>query len=84
MRYTDIYVPRILVVVILADDINSWLYQCEEELVMKHCAYWTSLRGEQELPTGQESKSVRLSRDKIFNVEALTNLMQIISNGGAP
>lgn len=84
MRYTDVYVPRILVVVVLADDINSWLYQSEEELVMKHCAYWISLRGEQELPTGQKSKSLRLSRDKIFNVEALESLMKIISNGGAP
>jgi len=84
LRYTDVYVPRILVVVVLADDINSWLYPSEEELVMKHCAYWISLRGEQELPTGQKSKSLRLSRDKIFNVEALESLMKIISNGGAP
>jgi hypothetical protein len=84
LRYTDIYVPRILVVVILADNINSWLYQCEEQLVMKHCAYWTSLRGKPELPDGQESKSVRLSNDKIFNVEALGTLMQTVSNGGAP
>ncbi|MBE9258927.1 MULTISPECIES: DUF4365 domain-containing protein [Dolichospermum] len=84
LRYTNVYVPRILVIVVLADDINSWLHQCEEQLIMKHCAYWTSLRGEEELPTGQESKSVRLSRDKIFNVEALESLMQIISNGGTP
>ncbi|MDD1416094.1 hypothetical protein MEN41_16130, partial [Dolichospermum sp. ST_con] len=31
-----------------------------------------------------KNKSVSLSTDKIFNVEALENLMQIISNGGAP
>ncbi|MEH2420354.1 MAG: DUF4365 domain-containing protein [Nostoc sp.] len=84
LRYTNVYVPRILVVVVLADDLNSWLYQCEEELVIKHCAYWTSLRGEKELPIGQETKSVRLSKDKIFNVETLQKLMDIISNGGNP
>lgn len=84
LRYTNVYVPRILVVVVLADDLNSWLYQCEEQLVIKHCAYWTSLRGEKELPIGQETKSVRLSKDKIFNVETLQKLMDIISNGGNP
>jgi hypothetical protein len=38
LRYTNVYVPRILVVVVLADDINSWLYQCEEELVVSNPA----------------------------------------------
>ncbi|MFN6536439.1 MAG: DUF4365 domain-containing protein [Nostoc sp. EkiNYC01] len=84
LRYTNVYVPRILVVVVLADDISNWLYQCEEQLVIKHCAYWTSLRGEKELPIAQQSKSVHLSRDKIFNAETLKNLMDIISNGGHP
>lgn len=84
LRYTNFYVPRILVVVVLADDLNSWLYQCEEQLVIKHCVYWTSLRGEKELPIGQETKSVRLSKDKIFNVEILKQMMDIISKGGNP
>jgi hypothetical protein len=81
LRHIDFHIPRILIVVILADDINDWLYQSDQELIMRHCAYWTSLRGKPELPFDKETKSVSLSKEQFFNVEGLQNIMDKISNG---
>lgn len=37
--------PRILVVVLVPTDVDGWIAQSEAELVLKHCAYWLSLKG---------------------------------------
>jgi len=38
-------VPRILVVVTVPAVAQEWLSQSEEEMVLRHCGYWISLRG---------------------------------------
>src|SRR5438876_1110445 len=36
-------VPCFLVVLVLPEDETHWLLQSVEELIVRHCAYWTSL-----------------------------------------
>src|SRR5438105_3113065 len=39
-----VFVPRLLVVVFVPALTEDWIRQTEEELVLRHCAYWLSLR----------------------------------------
>jgi len=84
LRDSHVHIPRILVVVILADLTDDWLDQSSSELKMRHCAYWVSLRGSPPLASGQNSKSIRLSTNQIFNARSLTSIMQLIADGGHP
>src|SRR5438445_7974918 len=45
LRDATVQVPRILVVVLVPEDVPSWLTATENELVMRRCGYWVSLRG---------------------------------------
>ena len=74
LRTIDLIVPRILVVVHVPQDESEWLHQSEKELVLRHCAYWMSLRGMEE--TRNRSKvTIQLSRGNIFSVANLRALM---------
>jgi len=41
-------VPRLLVVVLVPENLENWLQQSEDEMCMRYCAYWVSLRGQPE------------------------------------
>jgi hypothetical protein len=66
--------PRFLVVVVMPEDETEWLSQSPEQLVLRHCAYWLSLRG---YPATTATTSVRLAlpRSNVFSVEAVRALM---------
>jgi len=76
-------VPRILVVVLVPEDLADWLQQQEEELCLRYCGYWISLRG---MSQTQNTKTVtvELPRSNQFTVEALQSMIQRISFGGFP
>ena len=40
--------PRILIVLLMPDCIEQWLSQSNDELCLRRCAYWMSLKGEPE------------------------------------
>ena len=83
LREVSLAVPRILVVVLVPEDPNEWLKQSEEELAMRRCGYWISLRGLQ--PSGnQTGQTVHLSRTQSFSVLSLTEMMQRIGQGELP
>lgn len=81
LRYEEHSVPRILVVVVVPDNSDEWLYQTQEELCLKHCGYWVSLRG-QPVTQNQETVTVYLPRENVFTVDALKSMMQRIKTGG--
>lgn len=76
-------VARILVVVIMPPDIAQWTEATETELLLRHCGYWSSLRGQ---PSSQNAASVRIriSRSACFHVTPLTQMMDRIRQGGTP
>ncbi|MEG5058532.1 DUF4365 domain-containing protein [Microcoleus sp. A2-C5] len=76
-------VPRLLVVVLVPENLENWLQQSEDEMCMRYCTYWVSLRG---LPErlNTANVTVELSRSNQFTVEALKSIMQRLSQGGLP
>jgi hypothetical protein len=83
LRGVDVHVPRILVVVFVPDTLDLWLEQSEERLLMKHCAYWVSLR---DAPKTENTATVtvRLPRANQFTVDALKSMMRRIGEGANP
>ncbi len=61
LRDADVLVPRVLVVVLVPPSLTDWLRQTEEELAMRHAAYWLSLRDHPDVPN-EETVTVYLSR----------------------
>jgi hypothetical protein len=72
--------PRILVVIFVPGQIEGWIDQSETALVLRHCAYWLSLKGQTESET-IANKTVYLPRQNIFTPEALRDMMERTSNG---
>jgi Domain of unknown function (DUF4365) len=75
LRLADPIVPRILVVVLVPTDESEWLRQTEEELSLRYCAYWTSLRGMEETKN-RGRVTIHVPRANIFSVEGLRDLMK--------
>jgi hypothetical protein len=83
LRPTNVLVPRILVVVVVPDDLLNWLAHSETELLLRHCGYWFSLRGM--LPTANlTTVTVNVPRTQVFDVLGVTAIMQRVANGGLP
>jgi hypothetical protein len=83
LRTTDLLVPRILIVVLVPDDLTAWIGHSENELAMRRCGYWLSLRG-RSATTSTDNVTVHLPRTNQFNVSGLQGIMQRIGNGGMP
>lgn len=83
LRAVDLLVPRVLVVVLVPDSAADWLTQTHTELVMRRCGYWVSLRG---LPESSNStgQTVDMMASQVFDVAALTAILDRIANGGLP
>jgi hypothetical protein len=82
LRGADFLVPRILVVVTVPDRVSDWLVQSENELIMRYCGYWYSLR---RCPPRKNSKvTIQIPRAQIFTVSTLGTLMAIVGKGKKP
>jgi Domain of unknown function (DUF4365) len=66
---------RILFLLVLPDDESLWLSQSPQELVLRSCAYWISLRG---YPGVAARKSLRIfvPLANVFSVTAVQGIMQ--------
>lgn len=80
LRENDPFVPQLLIVVLIPEDINNWLSQTEESLCLKRCAYWLSLRGQPPLEQ-QSTITVEIPRQNIFSPNALKTIMERIAAG---
>jgi hypothetical protein len=83
LRATDLAVPRILVVVVVPPDIDDWLAVSEDQMIVRNCGYWHSLHGEPESENAT-TVTVRIDRERIFDVAGLQTLMQTVAAGGKP
>jgi hypothetical protein len=83
LRHTDYQVPRILVVVVVPKDVNSWLVQTEDSLTLHHCGYWLSLRGFEDV-ANVATITVELPRTQVFGVADVRQIMQRVAGGGFP
>jgi hypothetical protein len=83
LRPTDLMVPRVLVVVLVPDEIMNWVLHSEEELVLRHCGYWYSLLG---MPDTDNTTTVTVGipRTQVFDVSGLGAIMTRLTEGGLP
>jgi len=83
LRPENVMVPRILVVVAVPDDVADWIYHSEEELLVRHCGYWFSLRG---MPStdNTETVTVNIPRTQVFDAAGVTAIMDRVATGGLP
>jgi hypothetical protein len=80
---TESSIRCILVVLVLPEDENDWLHQSAEELTIRHCAYWISLRGA-EPATAASSVRIRIPREQIFSMQAIRAIMNRLQQGEEP
>lgn len=83
LRAADFLVPRILVVVLVPEELEEWLTHTEEETAVRRCGYWRSLTGMDETQNAQ-SVTVVLPRTQCFTAAALQEMMGRVSDGGMP
>jgi len=67
--------PRLLVLLVLPDQESLWTEQTEEHLLLRHAAYWLSLKGHEAVPNSRTVRIV-IPRENFFTVTALQALMQ--------
>lgn len=80
LRAENVLTPRILIVVYVPDDASDWLHQTEDELCMRYCGYWASLRG-QPATENTATKTISIPRGQVFDVDAARTVMQRIAAG---
>lgn len=78
LRADTISVPRVLVVLFLPADATDWLHISPEELVLKKCAYWASLRGA-DFSTNNTGETVYLPTAQVMNDASLTSIFTKLS-----
>ena len=74
--------PRILIVAILPQELENWVNQTDEELCLRHCTYWMSLR-EEPSTSNQNTITVHLPLGNVFNSPQLVDMMQRAERTGA-
>ena len=83
LRADDILVPRILVVVIVPEVLGDWIEQSPQSLVLKYCAYWSSIRGMKESKNAS-AQTIVLPSQQVFGVQSLTDISDRVGSGGLP
>lgn len=83
LRAETYQVPRILVVVIVPENPTEWLTHTPDELVLRRCAWWTSLRGAA-ATTNETSIVVPIPLSQRLDVGALAAIMDRVAQGGLP
>jgi Domain of unknown function (DUF4365) len=66
--------PRLLILFVMPSDEELWMSLSQDELVLRHCGYWLSLRGMPDTENSTKIK-VRIPREQVFDVNQLTMLM---------
>lgn len=73
----------LLVVLVLPDDEALWLSQSPDSLVVRHCAYWHTLRG---APPSSATSSIRIAipRAQVFSVPGVRAILARLAQGEEP
>lgn len=83
LRRESRQLARVLVVLFLPDNADDWLVHSEEELVLRRCAYWASLRGAM-ATTNATGTTVKLPKVQCWSPANLQTLMTDLSTGRIP
>lgn len=82
LRSETIGIARILVVLFLPRDTAEWLHHSPDQLALRRCAYWQSLRGAPDITAG--SAVIKLPKTQFFSPDGLTELAGRLSRREFP
>lgn len=74
LRWSEVYVPRILIVVHVPADPSEWLASDREKMTLKRCAYWASLAGAPDT-CNVSTVNVNIMTEHVFDPAALRALL---------
>ena len=79
LRSEKRYVEAILAVMVVPPEMDDWVETTEEELKLRRCVYWRSLKG---LPpsANQESVTIEVPRGQILDVPGLLNVLRCVGD----
>jgi hypothetical protein len=83
LRSETVATQRVLVVLFLPRDQGDWLHHTPEQLILRRCAYWQSLRGAP-VTTNTSGVTVKLPKAQMFTPEALRGLAARLSRFDFP
>lgn len=78
------FVPRLLVVLLLPNDVEQSVEHTVDHLLVRRCAYWVTMTGMPAAEPNQKTKTVRLPKNQIFSPDQLTSILEKISKGELP
>ena len=73
--------PRLLVVLDLPDEKERWMSITDDELILRHRAYWLNLKDWDETENSAY-RTVAIPERNVFDVVSLRDLMEQSRNGG--
>ncbi|MBO2946115.1 DUF4365 domain-containing protein [Paenibacillus sp. F411] len=71
-------VPRILIVMLVPEKVETWIEQSEDHMLVRHCAYWISLQGRPETEN-VSGITIDIPRNQTFNVASVQSLMERVA-----
>ena len=71
--------PRLLVVLDMPTDEQEWMTLADDELILRHRAYWLNLNGKPPATRGLET--VYIPKNQVFDVEGINHLMDESRHG---
>jgi hypothetical protein len=83
LRDPNVGTPRILVLLVQPETESEWTDATEEELRVRRCAYWLSIKGREAIPNTSTIR-VSIPRANRFSIESLQGMMERLRNGEDP
>ena len=83
LRKVSLLTPRLLVVLFLPSESSQWLSCSTDNLLLRHCAYWLSLRGASKIET-TSGTTVKFPKNQPFTPEELKKLAVRLSRNDPP
>jgi hypothetical protein len=83
LRTATVCVARILVVLFLPKNPHDWVNHSADELALRKCAYWQSLRGAP-ATANQSGTTIYLPKAQMFTPQSLAELCVRLSNRDFP
>ena len=71
---------RILVLLVLPEDESEWTTVTDENLILRRCAYWLSLKG-RDAVDNQSKVRINIPRENVFSDRALRDIMSRRDSG---
>lgn len=76
LRYIHHDVPIFLIILVVPENINEWVTITPEQLIIKKCAYWISLKG---FPKSKNTRAIRI-KIPLKNLVTPSSLQDIITD----